>query len=424
MSKKYNKAKEMPVQKVTKVELDDSDKNIKRKLILVALLLVFGVTMIVLSVSRIMRKDAEWTTIKANVSKNQGSCGEEFVLQYELGRDGQNATTENKKLNILYSDLCRKAYGLFSATVSDSMEHNLYYINHNVNTEIEIEPALYEALKLMEEKGNRQLYMGAFFASYDDIFFAEDDATASQYDTNQDVQLAEFRQELADFAKSEADIKLEFLADHRVVLKVSEAYQEYAKENEVTNYIDFFFLKNAFVCDYLADNLVENGYTHGYLSSFDGYTRNLDEQTGDTTTKYAQNIMGYEREQKQVMVAATMEYTGKKSIVCFKNFPITDMDQQYFYQYEDGRIKTPYVIAGATEDHCGVDYMMCYSDAASCSEIALEMLPVYTGEEIRALKGQNIDTIFCDKNVVKYTQGEELTNVHKNYEIIPMELDK
>lgn len=58
-------------------------------------------------------------------------------------------------------------------------------------------------------------------------------------------------------------------------LEVSEEYQNWMAENGYETYLDFYWMKNAFIVDYLADLMIENGYIRGAISSYDGFNRNL-----------------------------------------------------------------------------------------------------------------------------------------------------
>ncbi|MCD8014832.1 MAG: hypothetical protein LUG99_16995 [Lachnospiraceae bacterium] len=59
------------------------------------------------------------------------------------------------------------------------------------------------------------------------------------------------------------------------MLFVSDDHLAYAEETGFLSYIDFFWMKNAFIIDYLTDTLIEKGYTQGASSSYDGFDRNL-----------------------------------------------------------------------------------------------------------------------------------------------------
>lgn len=53
-------------------------------------------------------------------------------------------------------------------------------------------------------------------------------------------------------------------------------------------------MKNAFITDYVADVMIDNGYTLGSLTSYDGFTRNLDQTSAITKL----NAGGYIRDSR------------------------------------------------------------------------------------------------------------------------------
>ena len=80
-------------------------------------------------------------------------------------------------------------------------------------------------------------------------------------------------------------LTLELLGGNQVKLNVADAYLQFAKANEITEFINFYWLKNAFIVDYMAEELEAAGFTGGIISSFDGFQRNL----GATKGSYSQN---------------------------------------------------------------------------------------------------------------------------------------
>ena len=60
-------------------------------------------------------------------------------------------------------------------------------------------------------------------------------------------------------------------------MSVSDDYLAFAEKNFISDFIDFSWMKNAFITDYVADVMIDNGYTLGSLTSYDGFTRNLDQ---------------------------------------------------------------------------------------------------------------------------------------------------
>ncbi len=105
-------------------------------------------------------------------------------------------------------------------------------------------------------------------------------AVVQQFDPEKDDDAAEEAAAVAAFAQNPDDISMEFPGENEVCLHVSDAYQAYAAEMGYTAYLYFFWTKNAFLIDYLADTIRGEGYQLGIISSKDGFVRCLDE-TGE-----------------------------------------------------------------------------------------------------------------------------------------------
>lgn len=97
-------------------------------------------------------------------------------------------------------------------------------------------------------------------------------------------------------------------------------------------------MKNAFITDYVADVMIDNGYTLGSLTSYDGFTRNLDQTsaitklnagpdtsgTAEENADYSFNL--YDRQGNIIYPAGVMHYDGAESIVSLHNYPMSDKE--------------------------------------------------------------------------------------------------
>ena len=137
---------------------------------------------------------------------------------------------------------------------------------------------------------------------------SNDDAAAAQFDPEKDDDAAEEAAAVAAFAQNPDDISMEFPGENQVCLHVSDAYQAYAAEMGYTAYLDFFWMKNAFLIDYLADMIRGKGYQLGIISSKDGFVRCLDE-TGEKEYQYPL----YHLSGNEIQSHGTMTYEDRKA---------------------------------------------------------------------------------------------------------------
>ncbi len=382
---------------VEKVEL--SEKHIKLRAVLTVAFLIIGIAAIVYGVSSFFGADAGWAEIES-VSQNL-HCGDDFVFLYELGRDGVSAAAEKKAVTGLYSQATTQAYKLFSNDAEFEDVQNIYTINRCPNEEIEVDEGLYRAFSLLESQGDRSLYLAPVYAQYGDLFTCNDDSQTVDYDPYVNEEVAASYREIAAFANDKASVDLELLEGNKVRLKVSQEYLDYAKENGISSFIDFFWLKNAFVADYLADFMVSGGFTHGCISSYDGFARNLD----GSGTPYSLGL--YDRSEGALYPAAVMEYTGPAAAVSLRNYPLSSQGLQQYYQYDSGEIRTSYLDVKDGLCKSSRDGLTCYGKEKSCAQLLLRMIPIYIAdsfqkEQLAALKEEEIYSVYCENRKVLY----------------------
>ena len=193
------------------------------------------------------------------------------------------------------------------------------------------------------------------------------------------------------------------MGDNTVKLCVSEDYLSFAKENEISSFIDFYRLKNAFIADYIAEELVSAGYKKGNISSFDGFTRNLD----DSDTEYSLKIIDKRDSASLPLEAAVMDYKGDLAIVYFKAFRLSDLDAMYCFLYENGESRTAYINSDG-ESKTANNMLVAFSKELGCAEILLNTSPYYIAEsfgeeQASALKNDGEFTVWCSENTVNCT---------------------
>ena len=388
------------VKPVDKISL--SEKNVVLRLIGVVVLLVIAAFAFAYAINGWLSTESGWTTIEAD-SASEINCSNDFVFSYHLGRGDTSATVENKALRIIYTDATEKAYQLFHNKEKFDAVNNIYYINQHPNEVIEVDTALYDAFSVIQEYENRSIYMAPIYAQYDDIFYCNDDSELVNYDPYLNEQVAADYQEIALFANNPEAIDIQLLEDNKIMLYVSDEYLAYAEENYITDYIDFFWMKNAFIADYIASVLIENGYTAGSISSFDGFVRNLD--TTDVT--YSFNI--FDKQEDNVYVAAAMQYTGAHSIVFLRNYMMNSYDEQYYYQLSNGDVRTSYVDIADGCCKSAVNNLVSYSADLGCAEVLMQMMPIYIADTFDAqallsLMENGIHSIYCENGVIYYNE--------------------
>lgn len=388
------------VPRVEKIEL--SEKYLGLRVALVFFLLAIGITAIVYGINAIFSTPQGWQEIEAD-SRADINCSQEFVFLYELGVSGVSATAENKAITALYTEVCVEAYELFHEKETFEGVNNVCYINMHPNEVIEVEEVLYQAFETIKAMESRYLYLAPVYVRYDDIFVCVDDSQLVDFDPYISEEVAAEYAGVAAYAMDAGAVDVLLLGDNKIKLYVSDAYLQYAEENYITDFIDFAWMKNAFVVDYLADTMLETGYTRGTISSYDGFVRNLD----DSGESYSLNI--FTKTGGKTYQVAVMEYTGAKSFVNLRSFPINEMDENRYYELENGEIRTFYLDVEDGRCKCAVNTLISYSAKKSCAELALLVAPVFIADNLKTealteLSTQGIHSVYCQEDILAYTE--------------------
>lgn len=394
---------------IRRVELSES--NVKLRLILVVVLLAVAAVAIVTGLNAALRTEAGWQSVQ--VQSVKANCGADFVLDYDFSEDGNAATAQFKKLTSVYSAACEDAYRIFYADVAGEGTANVHDLNSRPNEVLTVDPALYSALSLIQASGSRHLYLGAVYAEYERMFSAETEVEAESYDPARNPELAEEIAYLASFANDPGMIDIQLLGDNQVKLFVSDAYLSFAAQYEIESLIDFSWMKNAFIADYLAQVLIDNGFTNGYLASFDGFTRNLDTR-GNT---YSLNV--FDRQGSDIYVSAVLHYAAPASLVFLRDYPLGQSDVWHYYAFSGDRIASLLIDPQDGMNKASVDSLISYSGDLGCAELLLQMIPVYICDEfsvsaVQSMASAGIHSIWCEGTSVCYTDAQADISLQQN----------
>ncbi len=369
-----------------KIEIELSNKHVNRRLLLFILFLGVGVVALGYGLNAAISTEKGWHEIEANATSDL-NCATDFVFLYNLGAGGTSATVENKAITLAYTEAVEHAYKMFTNDQGYGDVNNIYYLNQHPNEEVVVEDTLYQAFELLAKYKNRNLYLAPVYMMYDDMFYAADESETVDYDPYVNEEVAAYYAEIAAFARDEASVEVELLGDNKVKLFVSEDYLKYAKENGITSFIDFFWMKNAFITDYLAECMIEKGYTLGSISSFDGFSRNLD----DSDTSYSFNI--YDKFEDEVLLAGVMQYKGAQSIVYLRDYMMNELDIRHYREMKNGETRNSYLAMEDGKCRSAIDSLVSYSKDVGCAEVLMNAAPIYIAEEfdevaIGALAGE------------------------------------
>ena len=397
------KKRDMEGNRLHHFELSGGNRTVRW--ILIGVLLVVGAVALTFGLLKALETSAGWQ--KVDGPSAGLNCSHEFTLMYEFGAGERSATEERKTLQPLYAEACVNAWKLFFNEAGQTDLTGLYALNQQPNTQLQVDKHLYAAFKQLEENGTRAIYLAPVYAAYNNLFYSDDETFALDNDPTTDAYTKEYVANLTAFANDPEAIQLELQADNRVILRVSEEYLTFAKENEIANYLDFGWLRNAFIIDYLAQKLTENGFANGYISSVDGFVRNLDPRN----TGYSFNLFDKGR------AVAIMNYPGAASIAFLRSYPVYEEDYGRYYAFSDGRIVTSLIDPGDGQSKAATDQLVTYSREKGCADLALAMLPVYVTEDLdeqllSELTKQEIYSIWFADSQLRYNLQDLQLQLH------------
>lgn len=367
------------------IRAEVTEKNKTLRIVAAAVLLLIGIIALTSGFMSLLGKEPGWQQIQIN-SKDR-NCSGDFALQYYFS--DASATAVNSLLQSTYEDACVKAYRLFTPDEAVDGVNNIHHINRHPNEVITVDPVLYAAFEKME--GTPYLYLGPVYDYYYNILFNAPDDAVAQLDPLTDAESRDYLTQIMAFASDRESVKLELLGGNQVKLHVSEDYLAFAAEEEIESFIDFAYLTNAFIIDYLADSLIAEGLTAGYLVSADGYTRNL-------SNLGAFNFNIFDRVANVIYPAGVMEYQGPASIVFFKDYSAGSAD----INYRDNQDHVVHLFADPADGiyRTSIENLVSYSYDAGCADVALSMLPSFLGDRFTVPSG--VYSIWCEDGVIYY----------------------
>lgn len=388
--------------KVERVELKETHMGLRFAAF--ALCLALGLSALGFGIYSLLSTEPGWVEIE--VSSGEVNCGGDFTFRYLLTGD-TDPTAQRKRLQVVYTQASVTACKLFETAELYDDIHNICYINAHPNEDIAVDPILYQAFETVAEQGDRTVYLGILDAFYLDLFVSESDFQAAMFDPYSDPETETLYRELAAFANDPAHIQVKLLGNDTLRLEVSEEYLAYAKDLERESYLDFGWMKNAFIIDYFAGELNAQGFAQGILASTDGFTRTL----GDVSEP--QTMVLYDWAGGKVIEAARAELARPVNMVNLRAFPLNSRDEWRYYVYEDGSaLRTPYI--DPEDGLCkGRGAITVYSDTVSCVQMALQAVSLFICGEDRpdllSFQGeQGIEAILVrdglGEPVILYTQ--------------------
>lgn len=384
------------IKPVTRIELPDGD--FKKRWIAIAVLAAVALTALGSGLYALFSVEPGWHTVE--VASKELNCSADFVFQYDFTGTGGSSTEILRQVTAVYQKAAEEAYQIFSAETAG--EGNVQALNANVNEVISVDPALYRALEQVGEEQMAHLFLAPAMTEYNRVFLSSNDTEAAIADPTRNPEMIRWLNELAAFISDREQISLELLGENRARLRVGEGYLAFAEEYGIETFLDFGWLKNAFIADFLAQALLDSGFTRGYLASFDGFTRNLDNRGLD----YTMNV--YQRSGNDISLPARFHYDVPMALVSLRDFPQTARDRWHYYAYENGDVVTAFLDPRDGMSKTAVSTLLGYSAGKGCAEILLALIPAFVADEfspapLEQARMKGIDAVWTENGFLRHT---------------------
>ena len=375
MARAGKRNNEPSLRPVIRAEL--SEKNRTIRWILIIGFAAIALISLIVGLRAALVTEPGWEMVES--ASTESNCSGDFVFSYCYGQTEEDPSAEKKRLTMFYSELSESAYSIF--------HEGLTPVNENVNQPVTVDPALYKALELVQKYENRNFYLAPVYAEYRPIFLSATEEEAAEYDPNRNPELRAYIEELVSYCSDPTMIELQLLGNNQVCLQVSEAYTAYAARYEITEFVALDWMTNAFIVDFLAEGLADAGFTNGYLSSYDGFTRNLDNR-GE---QFSLNL--FDRQVASIYMPAAMHYNRPISIVFLRDFPLGEKDSFHYYAFDNNGVPdivSPYVNPVNGMEECAVSSLTGYSHSMGCAEVLMQIAPVFVTMDLDEAALQNL----------------------------------
>lgn len=364
---------------VERIEL--SERRFSARAVLAALGVAVALAVLGTALTRLLRVEPGWREIESDGAHGV-HCGGDFTFSAEV-----RGTADAKRLSIAWSEATAKAWRLFSVEGADPGEPNLAYLNAHPGEDVVVDPALYGALRTAAA-GGRYVYLAPVYEMHRSLCACEDDSETLSFDPLRDADARAFCAQAAAFARDAGAVDLAFPAENVVRLDMSDEYAAFLAENGCAAAVDFGWMKNAFIIDFLADSVQAAGLGRGAIASRDGFVRNLDA----SGARYGVKL--FRLREGRPFQDAELGYEGPASLVTLHSFRLDAAGEREYYVFRDGATRAPHADPADGLARQAVDSLTGASRALGCGALLARLMPVYIAESFDPGAAEGVSLIY------------------------------
>ena len=246
------------------------------RLIVFLLAAVIAVGSITMGVTGLLHRDSGYYDVDYTPEGKATLYGSGVHLKYYADGGSSDIRLKINEVQKAYTDALLYIYRLLDETNTYESFVNIASLNAAPGEWLPIDENLNAALKgALEYTARNQgysVFAGAVWQEWQTLLYLDE---PQEKDPANDSEEADILRRLAEFLADPASFHLE-LADGKARLTVSEAYQNWARENEIdAPVLDLNLMKEAYLLQYVADTMTRQGYTAGYLYTDSGLSAAL-----------------------------------------------------------------------------------------------------------------------------------------------------
>ena len=330
-----------------------STRHIKLRTVLFVLAFLVAIFSFVYGIRQMMHKDPGIYEVEANPDVENKMYDHGFHLYYNFEGGSGEIRQKQSELGDFYSiSLGRVVKELDPVNEYESIV-SLAALNNHPGEEIELSEELVTVLKDAQSRGSNvySLYNGPLYALWEDVLSLSEPLES---DPLNDPNVAE---RIEAFRALEEGVHGELRFNgNKVTYMPGEGYLDFIAENEYpANYIDLNLLHDAYVLRLVADDLVRNGWTNGFLQSDSGVLVFLGEVDIEGL-----NLCGFDSGNNTLKNVAVLPASA---VMAMSRFTIAGGESSLYYTItgEDGNIhyRHPYYLSeGIPQEKYAVSYVI------------------------------------------------------------------
>lgn len=367
-------------------EKDVGVKNKKLRLVVFIIALAVAVGAFTVGISSLSNKEEGWYTIQAYPDDDEVYYSAGITLNYYFDGDSKNVRLSNNEVTALYSQTLARYYKLFDPAATYEGYENIAALNLTPGVWHALSDELFDALKkadaLTKKQEGYSVFAGELAEEWNAILGLYE---PQEKDPLTDAFERERIEKITEAINTDGALSLEFNEKTREVkLNKSDAYAALEKEYELSgNVVDLGLLKDAFLVEYTAAALSQNGWDHGIFSLDSGILYSMRENETGTY-----ELLGYS--DGEVRTEREIELPGGAGVSFRRAFRQTAEELGYYSILSDGKtlLRSPQysALTGEIPDLLLTAYAVSRdAEKTSVVDLAYESLILFlTGEEREA----------------------------------------